>query len=650
MLEHRQLEGAPVPPAEFGPEYNSYVTDPLFGRRFTYVWVAGTVAFTILYLPHLYRSLRTGRIWQGWALYENPVTGYRPLDDADVNEKFRAPTQPILHPNSAGSRRSTRTHSLLAFLKGSVDWVQLRMAKYTNLDIGQIAVLAAYLTTLIVCVVYQAPLATNSNRAGFLSLAQLPFVFLYASKSSPTTFLLGRGYEKLNFLHRWAGRALFLTATIHGSLWIRFHIISGQRELLITGEKEKRGQATYALLGLVVLTSLLPVRRWGYNLFFAAHIVLVTTFFVSLCYHTPYAVPWIVPPVSFYAFDLLVRLVRMRFKDAYLEAPDSQMTLIRIPDVSGGWIAGQHVRLRVFFKGYLLESHPLSICNAPPSITNFKASNFGKSPTTKEASLGMRLGEGGILLAAKNCGDWSAALNALARSDLPEDKGALMSLLRSTRQSDGEFQSEQTHADVEDDHLNYAAVNVMIDGPYGGSSVDFAACENVVMISGGSGVTFALGLLDDLVGRIANERRDGQRPLGQSLTTTRRVLFVWCVKSYGSVGWFSRQFATIARVAADPSLNLRLDFRFFVTCYCNPEEVHPHIRNSEIVQTKPVVSEIIDEFVGEVLQEQSSGGFGVAASGPERLTTVTRNAVAKIGPLKARQLGGVELHTEAYTL
>lgn len=253
------------------------------------------------------------------------------------------------------------------------------------------------------------------------------------------------------------------------------------------------------------------------------------------------------------------------------------------------------------------------------------------------------------MLAARNCGDWSGALNALALSDLPEDQGADQAALM---HGETDFKVERR-------------VSVMIDGPYGGSSVDFAGCENVLMISGGSGVTFALGLLDDLVGRIANERRLGKTT---GSTRTRKITFVWCVRSFGeffhqllearnscifslgTISWFAKEFQAIAQAASDPSLNLRLDYRFFVTCFCNPSAL-PAIHNSEVVQVKPVIRNILDDFMGEVFASGASdGGVGVTASGPERLTSDTRNAVAGIGPLKARRLGGVELHTEAYTL
>jgi len=236
------------------------------------------------------------------------------------------------------------------------------------------------------------------------------------------------------------------------------------------------------------------------------------------------------------------------------------------------------------------------------------------------------------MLAVRNVGDWSSALNALARSELPEDKGVLQSLLRNEAEC---APSEDAPPD--------RRVSVLIDGPYGGSSVDFGTCENVLMISGGAGITFTLGVLDDLVGRIVKERKNGAH--GYSVRT-RRIQFVWCMRSYGAINWFARQFQALARVASDPSIDLDLQFRFFVTCYCDPTAV-PSIANCEVTQAKPIVADMLDGFIAEGL---GAGGLGVTASGPETLTSATRNAVAAIGPFRSRALGGVDVHTEAYAL
>lgn len=113
-----------------------------------------------------------------------------------------------------------------------------------------------------------APLMDNPNRAGFIAIAQLPVVFLFGTKNSILSLLLGpgHGYESLNYIHRWSGRTMFLGAAVHGALWIRNHI---QYDLPILGQqKETSGVATFAMLGIIVLTSLKPVRRYFYQLFF----------------------------------------------------------------------------------------------------------------------------------------------------------------------------------------------------------------------------------------------------------------------------------------------------------------------------------------------------------------------------------------------
>jgi ferric-chelate reductase len=69
-------------------------------------------------------------------------------------------------------------------------------------------------------------------------------------------------------------------------------------------------------------------------------------------------------------------------------------------------------------------------------------------------------------------------------------------------------------------------VMVMVDGPYGGVSFDLGRYENVLLFAGGAGVTFTMGVLDDIIGRIVRlKRRHGER--------TRRIEFAWCVKSFG---------------------------------------------------------------------------------------------------------------------
>lgn len=103
---------------------------------------------------------------------------------------------------------------------------------------------------------------------GFMTVAQLPLVFLLASKNNILAALLGRGWEKVNFLHRWSGRAIFMSATIHGSLWISNHLRI--KPSALKEDKEVHGMAAYGTLCLVVLLSLRPVRSYAYQFFFVS--------------------------------------------------------------------------------------------------------------------------------------------------------------------------------------------------------------------------------------------------------------------------------------------------------------------------------------------------------------------------------------------
>ena len=76
----------------------------------------------------------------------------------------------------------------------------------------------------------------------------------------------GNGYEKLNFIHRWSGRVMFLGAVLHGALWIRNHLEFGIA--IIGQEKETSGIASLGLLSVIVLSSLRPVRRFYYEVFY----------------------------------------------------------------------------------------------------------------------------------------------------------------------------------------------------------------------------------------------------------------------------------------------------------------------------------------------------------------------------------------------
>ena len=58
-------------------------------------------------------------------------------------------------------------------------------------------------------------------RTGYITLTQLPLIFLLAGKQNIIGVLTGFSYERLNWIHRCTARTLRLTATIHMGFWFR---------------------------------------------------------------------------------------------------------------------------------------------------------------------------------------------------------------------------------------------------------------------------------------------------------------------------------------------------------------------------------------------------------------------------------------------
>ena len=126
----------------------------------------------------------------------------------------------------------------------------------------------------------------------------------------------------------------------------------------------------------------------------------------------------------------------------------------------------------------------------------------------------------GITLGARVSGDWTRALNEHAYKEAEEIKDLMIPEKQNT---DKEKKLEQ-----DDGTTKYpeVPVQVMLDGPYGGCSVDLGDYESVLLFAGGAGATFTIGLLDDIVGRCVRQKRfRGEK--------TRRIEFAWCVRSFG---------------------------------------------------------------------------------------------------------------------
>jgi hypothetical protein len=151
-------------------------------------------------------------------------------------------------------------------------------------------------------------------RTGWVSIAQLPLIFLLAGKNNIIGYLTGTSYERLNWMHRWVARCLLLTATIHVSWWFRDWWPFGDypREMIKTDYQANKGFVAWILLLWIVLSSFAPIRGWRYEFFVIQHLISFTGLIVFIYLHAfPETRLWVWIPVGLYLFDRTLRGVLM---------------------------------------------------------------------------------------------------------------------------------------------------------------------------------------------------------------------------------------------------------------------------------------------------------------------------------------------------
>jgi NAD(P)H-flavin reductase len=259
---------------------------------------------------------------------------------------------------------------------------------FRPLPVGRMIVIACYWAVIAYMLTYRAIINDAyyweriGFRGGWISVTQVPLVYLLASKSSILGFIVGTSHERLNWLHRWLSRTLLITVTVHGSFfmaeWVRAEFVTLELELM---PMVKYGLGAWGILVWTFITSLSPMRRLAYEFFVLQHIVTSAVFLWVLYVHVPsYAQYNIWFAIGALMLDRAVRTVLLLFRNVRirrakscgttrrighqveLQASCSEIVVITIKDVHLSWKAGQHMYLWLPRLGPL-ESHPFTIAS-----------------------------------------------------------------------------------------------------------------------------------------------------------------------------------------------------------------------------------------------------------------------------------------------
>ncbi|KDN43271.1 hypothetical protein RSAG8_06238, partial [Rhizoctonia solani AG-8 WAC10335] len=497
-------------------------------------------------------------------------------DSKSLPDRTDAPKLPIHIPSY-----STWLHPLS----------KLTSARYDGYSVGQYTILTLYLAGVMVAMFLFSNPVDNCTRAGFVCISQAPIVVLFGVKNGPVGTLLGKSYEKLNYIHRWVGQLMFLSALFHvvGYLvkWTKTGTLS------IAAKRQAWGWLSFGGLVFLTIVSLPPVRRSSYTIFWHAHWVGFLMFGVSIMYHAPGAVPYAIAALSLYALDQILRLFKSRVAIATITpVPALKCTQLSIPELARGWRAGQHVRVRVLnskmgMMGWA-ESHPFTIA----SISSPKG------------------GGDGLTLLVKNAGDWTNSLYSLSQ-----------------------------HTSSTESAGSGSRVKVVIEGPYGGpGSTIPSSFSSALIVVGGSGITFGTSTVEELVAVAEN-----------GCTRTKYVELIWVVQDHSAIAPLLPAFATLLSRARDAHMTLSVTVHYTRATDAAPSKLPFGVR---IVAGRPNLSAALENVIKRTdlvsAPDNEAKGVMIGVCGPTGLAEEAWKAESAVDRETRKKVGGVEVYEEAF--
>ncbi|KAF2181584.1 hypothetical protein K469DRAFT_752784 [Zopfia rhizophila CBS 207.26] len=438
-------------------------------------------------------------------------------------------------------------------------------------SLGQVSLVTFYTITIILLIVsVNAPKFSShfvddiAFRAAWISLTQVPLLYFLATKRGPLNLLAAISYERINWFHRWAGRILLLSATVHMAIMMYSISLYEVIKSMDHGMAIVRyGMGAYGTILWIVLTSILPLRRWSYRLFHTNHVASTAVFLWVLYKHVPtYARNLVKLALCIILFDKClswiiflrtnIRIRRLRTKSrllvlgfpveltvpepAHITLPygvdvTESTTILKLHSLPISWMPGQHLRLYLPKLG-LCEIHPFTPATCCSSSTS------STSPDIKVAD---------VERAQQN------------QTSSPFQSNDMTLLIRSqagiTRRL-SRFYSRWLSSPCPNSTQSHQGLAALIDGPYG-VTPSWADYENLILIATSTGVSFTLSIMDYLsrISALAHERLH-----------TRKITFVWITRHLEP-----RFDATVTKMLTAHTVQLRaasinVSVEVYVTC------------------------------------------------------------------------------------
>ncbi|KAG2346595.1 hypothetical protein BDR05DRAFT_794213 [Suillus weaverae] len=459
----------------------------------------------------------------------------------------------------------------------------LRSRVLDNYSVNQVLLMLAYIIIIFYVSFYQSDPFSDPHRAGFVITSQIPFVYALATKNNIIGMMVGVGYEKLNFLHRLVGKLMVIGANVHFIGYVYQWSLAGNIYEKLAEDSIRWGIVALVCLDLLGFCSTEYVRSKSYNLFIVSHVVSLIIFLFAACYHEPACVPYVIAACVFYMLDHVVRAVKTRVTTAKLRPlPELGITRVEVPSINAGWRAGQHVRLRVLSSSMgwwgWSEVHPFTIANVAETSD-------------------------GMVLMCKKTGRWTGSLFNMAQTASYGETG--MEVGRDVR--------------------------VMVEGPYGGvGHTVMSSYSGAIFVVGGSGVSFALSAVPDLI---------------QTATHVKVIDIVWSVQDPSCLTPLLPLFTTLVQKSPSTRVNVHI---FYTRATSTPFDGMYLPQGITLIPGRPKLEKLLSAAITNTISAGGINGLFVGVCGPVSLANSTARAVKDSDVRLSTVVGGVKLHEETF--
>lgn len=425
---------------------------------------------------------------------------------------------------------------------------------------------------------------TQGNRWGFMVFAALPLLVALALKSGPfgiftIKWLTHLHWDKVGTLHRAGGWIVWGMTTIHVGTWSKQLWTDRAPEsgtpmffAMCTVWRFRWGITAYVAMTVAMFMSLRKVRDRSYELFYWSHCILMFIMMVgALAHHYSIGV-WVGIALFLWGGDRLYRFIRYRYinsgaarlADREADAPHYTTSHTARQDrMSLSERGGSHYSTST---GISPEVFPLP-AHIPPGMAQVQLLPSKTMRVSIRTTRKMKWHPGqSLLLHLPDLSHFQTHPFTISNNDPNEivliikaRKGLTLKLyqhvvaqleanLKKAKERPGSIRASIVP------RAEPVLIRAGVDGPMGSAArVPWLDFSTVLIIVGGSGVTFGLAMADYLCQVMAAPGFRGN---------TRRVRFVWIVREYAEITWAAGAFCRFKAALPDPD---RLQIDIYVT-------------------------------------------------------------------------------------